>query len=153
MFIRYIQFLFLHFKKKLIMFTNKICSSIRNTDLCQALLQFIIYISIHISIHLSFYLHRNRYFVRKWFSISALDYDDVIYINAASLTLKPLDTMYHSVFRFITGNSSRLYPLWWIELVILDRKATFINLQGHCWKIFILYSGSYQTCSNDWLMN
>ena len=35
--------------------------------------------------------------------MSVLDYGDVIYRNAAPTTLLPLDTVYHSALRFITG--------------------------------------------------
>ena len=34
-----------------------------------------------------------------------MDYGDVIYRNAAPTTLLPLDTVYHSALRFITGES------------------------------------------------
>lgn len=36
--------------------------------------------------------------------LSVLDYADVIYRHAASSVLKPLDSVYHSAFRFITGD-------------------------------------------------
>ena len=37
--------------------------------------------------------------------LSVLDYGDIIYRHAAAATLKPLDTVYHSALRFITGDS------------------------------------------------
>ena len=37
--------------------------------------------------------------------MSVLDYGDVIYRNASITTLLPLDTVYHSALRFITGES------------------------------------------------
>ena len=37
--------------------------------------------------------------------LSVLDYGDIIYQHAAATTLKPLDTVYHSALRFITGDS------------------------------------------------
>ena len=36
--------------------------------------------------------------------LSVFDYGDIIYRHAAATTLKPLDAIYHSALRFITGN-------------------------------------------------
>ncbi len=37
--------------------------------------------------------------------LSVLNYRDIIYRNASVTTLKPLDTVFHSALRFITGDS------------------------------------------------
>ncbi len=37
--------------------------------------------------------------------LSVLDYGDIVYGQAANSTLKPLDALYHSALRFITGDS------------------------------------------------
>ncbi len=36
--------------------------------------------------------------------LSVLDYGDIIYMHASPSVLKPLDTIYHSAIRFITGD-------------------------------------------------
>ena len=38
------------------------------------------------------------------FFLAVLDYGDIIYRHAAATTLKPLDSVYHSALRFITGD-------------------------------------------------
>ena len=43
--------------------------------------------------------------------LSVLDYGDVIYKNAAPSILKPLDTVYHSALRFISGENYRTQDL------------------------------------------
>lgn len=37
--------------------------------------------------------------------LSVMDYGDVIYRQASAAALKPLDAVYHSALRFITGES------------------------------------------------
>ena len=41
--------------------------------------------------------------------LSVMDYGDIIYGNAASTTLEPLNTVYHSAIRFITEDSFRTH--------------------------------------------
>lgn len=36
--------------------------------------------------------------------LSLMDYSDVIYMHATASPLKPLDAVYHSALRFITGD-------------------------------------------------
>ena len=58
------------------------------------------------------FLYRNRsYFslisrkrIVESLILSVLDYGDIIYRHAAITTLKPLDSIYHSALRFITGD-------------------------------------------------
>lgn len=38
-----------------------------------------------------------------------LDYGDIIYMHAASSTLKPLDAVYHYALRFITGSGFKTH--------------------------------------------
>ena len=59
------------------------------------------------------FLYRNKtsfpIFCRKWIIqavfLSVLDYGDIIYRHAAATTMRPLDSVYHSALRFITGDS------------------------------------------------
>jgi hypothetical protein len=37
--------------------------------------------------------------------LSMLEYGDIIYVNTAVTSLDPLDAVYHSALRFITGNN------------------------------------------------
>lgn len=37
--------------------------------------------------------------------MSVLDYGDILYMHASAATLHPLDTVYHSALRFITGDN------------------------------------------------
>lgn len=38
-------------------------------------------------------------------SLSVLDYGDILHMHASAATLKPLDAVYHSALRFITGDN------------------------------------------------
>lgn len=42
--------------------------------------------------------------VVQFATMSVLDYGAAVYIHASSLTLKPLDTVFNSALRFITGD-------------------------------------------------
>lgn len=37
--------------------------------------------------------------------LSIFDYGDILHMNASAVTLKPLDAVYHSALRFITGDN------------------------------------------------
>ena len=47
----------------------------------------------------------NRKTIVQSVILSVLDYGDLIYMHASRSTLKPLDAVYHSALRFITGDS------------------------------------------------
>ena len=49
--------------------------------------------------------------------MSTIDYGDIIYMHATSSTLKPLDTVFHCVFRLITGDGYRTHHC------VLDQKS------------------------------
>lgn len=40
------------------------------------------------------------------YTVSVSDYGDILYMHASAATLKPLDSVYHSTLRFITGDSN-----------------------------------------------
>ena len=94
-----------------------------------------------------------------------LDYGDVIYRNAASSILKPLDTVYHSALRFISGEQYRTR-----HCILYDRVGlpSLTDRRNKHWYQFIfkaidgtspMYIKSlldwnpvtYRTRSSDWL--
>ena len=97
--------------------------------------------------------------------MSVLDYGDVIYRSAAPTTLLPLDTVYHSALRFITGETYNTHHCtlydrvgWsslserrtrhWYQFIFkaIDGKLPpYITLLLH-WK-----RSTRQTRSSDWL--
>ena len=97
--------------------------------------------------------------------LSMLDYGDVIYGKAAPSVLKPLDTVYHSALRFISGDHYRTHHCTLYERVGWPSLADRRNKH---WYLFIfkaidgslpLYLKSlqewnpvtYNTRSSDWL--
>ena len=57
--------------------------------------------------------------------LPVLDYGDTIYQNAAATTLKPLDAVYHSALRFITGDSFATHHC------ILYQRVCWTSLKSH----------------------
>ena len=97
--------------------------------------------------------------------LSVLDYGDVIYGKAAPSVLKPLDAVYHSALRFITGEHYRTHHCTLYERV---GWPSLIDRRNKHWYLFIfkaidgtlpLYLKSlmewsditYNTRSSDWL--
>ena len=97
--------------------------------------------------------------------LSVLDYGDVIYRNAAPSILKPLDIVYHSALRFISGENYRTH-----HCVLYDRVgwSSLADRRNKHWYLFIfkaidgslpMYIKSllewnpvtYRTRSSDWL--
>ena len=97
--------------------------------------------------------------------LSVLDYGDVIYGKAAPSVLKPLDTVYHSALRFISGEHYRTH-----HCILYDRVGwpSLADRRNKHWYLFIfkvidgtlpLYLKSlldwnpvtYRTRSSDWL--
>ena len=97
--------------------------------------------------------------------MSVLDYGDVIYRNAAPTTLLPLDTVYHSALRFMTGESYSTHHCTLYERAgwpsLTERRTRhwyqfiFKSIDGKLppyirmlvdWK-----KNTYQTRSSDWL--
>ncbi|KAJ8245109.1 hypothetical protein GJAV_G00275360 [Gymnothorax javanicus] len=98
--------------------------------------------------------------------LSVLDYGDVIYRHAAVTTLKPLDSVYHSALRFVTGASYNSHHCLLYDMVGWSSLEMWRNRH---WLLFILkallgkllpnismlltqYENPYPTRSNDWLM-
>ena len=98
--------------------------------------------------------------------LSVLDYGDVIYGKASPSVLKPLDTVYHSALRFISGA-----PYMTHHCILYDRVGwpSLNDRRNKHWYLFIfkaidgtlpLYLKSlldwkpvtYETRSSDWLM-
>ena len=69
-------------------------------------------------------------------SLSVFDYDDILYMNASAVTLKPLDAVYQPVLRFITGDNynthhCELYArVGWPSLSVGCDRQTVIYLNG-----------------------
>ena len=97
--------------------------------------------------------------------LSVLDYGDVIYRNAAPSVLKPLDTVYHSALRFISGEHYRTH-----HCILYDRVGwpSLVDRRNKHWYLFIFKTidgtlplylksllewdpGTYRTRSSDWL--
>ena len=66
--------------------------------------------------------------------LSVLDYGDVIYKNAAATTLKPLDAIYHSALRFITGDP---YDTHHCTLYLKVGWPALSTRRDHHWFVFI----------------
>ena len=95
--------------------------------------------------------------------LSVLDYGDVVYRHAAASTLKPLDSVYHSAIRFITGDSYDthhciLYDrVGWSSLAerrklhwhLFLYKAIIGDCPNYITSLLEWTSGPYRTRSND----
>ena len=98
--------------------------------------------------------------------LSVLDYGDVIYRHAAASTLKPLDSVYHSALRFITGDKYDTHhcvlyeKVGWPSLVERRNKHWYlfvfkalIGKQPPYIQSLLEYNiSSYGTRSSDWLV-
>ena len=97
--------------------------------------------------------------------MSVLDYGDVIYRTAAPTTLLPLDTVYHSALRFITGESYSTHHCSLYETVgwssLVERRTRhwhqfiFKAIDGKLPPYITLLLDwekiTYRTRSSDWL--
>ena len=97
--------------------------------------------------------------------LSALDYGDIIYGNATSTTLGPLNTVYHSAIRFITGDAYRTHhcllydKVEWLSLenrrklhlYMFIFKALIGKLPPYISAMFHLKSHAYSTRSSRWI--
>ena len=97
--------------------------------------------------------------------LSALDYGDIIYGNAAPTTLEPLNTAYHSAIRFITGDAFRTHhcllydKLGWLSLenrrklhlYMFIFKALIGKLPPYISSMLSLKSIPYSTRSSSWI--
>ena len=98
--------------------------------------------------------------------LSVLDYGDVVYRHAAASTLKPLDSVYHSALRFITGANFNTHHCALYDLV---GWSSLTERRNYHWYLFIYkaligkqppYISSMlhvrpshiQTRSSDWLV-
>ncbi len=112
----------------------------------------------------SFPFHCRKKLIEATF-MSVLDYGDILYRHASSTTLHPLDTIYHSALRFITGNS---YNTHHCDLYSKVGWPSLSNRRDRHWNLFILKAitgllpsyinllvsfnaGLYHTRSKDWL--
>ena len=100
------------------------------------------------------YLCRNKanfaMFSRKWIIeaafLSDLDYGDVIYRHTSASTLKPLDSLYHSTLRFITGDSYSTHhcllyeKVGWASLTVRRDRHWFLFIyKALYWQLAIIY--------------
>ena len=117
----------------------------------------------------AFFLEINLVFCKRIVEavfLSVLDYRDVIYGRAASSTLKPLDAVYHSAFRFITGDSygthrcllyqkklNRLLKRWGGISICsyLFIKQFYKSSPSYLSVLFSWNAGSHCTRSQTWL--
>lgn len=106
------------------------------------------------------YLRRNKTCARTRTLICVTDYGDVIYKPAPASTLKPLDSLYRSALRFITGDPSKTHhcrldeKLNWSYLAALREKHRFIFIRKGHMPAYITYllcfnKKNYQTLSSD----
>ena len=95
--------------------------------------------------------------------LSVLDYGDIVYMHAAHSSLKPLDAVYHSALRFITGDAftthhCRLYgKVGWPSLakrreqhcILFIYKALLKTLPDYLNCLLEPKEGHYHTRSQD----
>ena len=98
--------------------------------------------------------------------LSVIDYGDVIYRHAAASVLKPLDSVYHSALRFITGDGYRTHhcvlyeKVGWPSLeerrnkhwLLFIFKALSGKLPPYISALLEWNAGSYTTRSTDLLL-
>lgn len=84
----------------------------------------------------------------------------MIYRQASASTLKPLDAVYHSALRFITGDVYSTHHIQfdkvgWSSLSygcdLFIYEALIGNLPLYITSVLYWSSGPYQTWPNDWL--
>ena len=111
-----------------------------------------------------FPLHCRKTLVEATF-LSVLDYGDILYRYASAATLKPLDSVYHSALRFITGDPysthhCTLYnKVGWsslsvrrdLHLHLFTYKAIIGMLPLYVSSLLTWPASSHHTRSNDWL--
>ncbi len=98
--------------------------------------------------------------------LSVLDYGDIICRHASASTLKPLDSVYHSALRFITGDSYSTYhcilyeKVGWASLTVRCDSHWFLfiykalngNLSSYITTLLNWSYSHYSSRSNDWPM-
>ncbi len=98
--------------------------------------------------------------------LSVLDYGDIIYRNASATTLKPLDALFHSALRFITGDSYTTHhcilynKVGWPSLTVrrdqhwflFIYKALIRKLPPYLNSLLVRNTWAYHTRSQDCLM-
>lgn len=113
------------------------------------------------------FLYRNKtnflMFNRK---LNVLDYGDVVYRNASASTLAPLNSVYHSALRFITGDSYSTHhcilyeKVGWAPLTVRRDRHWFIfiyraligKMPSYITSLLNTSHNHYSTCSSNWLM-
>ena len=92
----------------------------------------------------------NRKTIVQAVILPEFDYSDLLYMHAASAVLKPLDTVYHSAIRFITGDSFLTHHCTLYENVGWSSLTTRREL--HCLQfIFKTLSGKGPEYLSSWL--